>query len=109
MSGVVITVKAYNDIECAICLAVIDSGDLETLECGHPFHKSCIRRWMNYRFPSFRCPCCNKTYNTEFFIPESSNRISTYPSDLVILRQCGITWFFIIIVFSTIVLVVKFL
>ena len=111
MSGITICIpeKVYNNIECSICLAVIDAESMETLECGHPFHKSCIRRWANHQIPTFRCPCCNKEYNTCFFIPDPSNRISTFPSDLVILRQCGIMWLFIIIIFSTIVLAVKFL
>jgi len=111
MSSTIISIpgKAYGTLECSICLNSIDNGTVETLSCGHPFHKSCIRRWISSNFPSFRCPCCNKEYNAGFFIPDPSNRINIYQTDLVILRQCGIMWVFIIIVFSAIVLAVKFL
>lgn len=44
-------------IECAICLETVTSNRSRTLECGHSFHKSCIKRWFS---KSLQCPCCRK-------------------------------------------------
>ena len=42
--------------QCRICIETIKQGDEVRIECGHVFHKHCIR--MNYFSGSVLCPCC---------------------------------------------------
>ena len=41
--------------ECAVCLEMIFSDDIEGLVCGHIFHKKCIKLWQSR---SNLCPIC---------------------------------------------------
>lgn len=51
--------QGIDDGECVICLGVLDPGesDFVRLQCGHAFHKHCIRQWLRKK-PScpYRCP-----------------------------------------------------
>jgi len=49
--------------ECAICLEIIFSDDIEGLLCGHIFHKKCIKSW---RSRSNLCPICG--FDTDLVI-----------------------------------------
>jgi hypothetical protein len=44
-------------MECPICLETIVEQDIDTLECGHSFHKTCMEEYKSYgRIVS--CPIC---------------------------------------------------
>ena len=50
---------------CAICMVVINGGDIRTLACNHSFHTACFAQWSfistdNGVIPS--CPCCRQTF-----------------------------------------------
>ncbi|XP_037923113.1 E3 ubiquitin-protein ligase RHA2B-like [Hermetia illucens] len=45
-----------NSRECTICISNITS-DLTYLDCGHAFHRRCIRKWLN---TSDTCPNCKQ-------------------------------------------------
>lgn len=42
--------------ECCICLSEVAPRFSKTLECGHEFHKRCIRKWLSRG--SLTCPMC---------------------------------------------------
>ncbi len=51
--------KAKEQVECSICLEVINSKDLEITKCGHTFHKTCmtqLKKSSNQRYVD--CPIC---------------------------------------------------
>ena len=41
--------------ECSICLDDIPSNELKTTQCGHHFHKDCIKNWRRMKN---NCPNC---------------------------------------------------
>ncbi|KAL1394855.1 hypothetical protein pipiens_011653 [Culex pipiens pipiens] len=41
--------------ECSICLEGITTVKETKLRCGHPFHDTCIMRWLREHN---RCPMC---------------------------------------------------
>lgn len=42
--------------ECAVCLEEMnEKRTLVKLECGHGYHKECIKRWLSYKD---NCPYC---------------------------------------------------
>ena len=43
---------------CPICYDTIKLRELETLSCGHKFHKECIEPWLKQY--NYRCPICRK-------------------------------------------------
>lgn len=42
--------------ECSICLSAAKPRQCKRLECGHAFHKRCIKRWFGRG--SLTCPMC---------------------------------------------------
>lgn len=47
----------YKNDDCIICLNdYIENNKYSELYCGHTYHTSCIKKWMNYREV---CPLCN--------------------------------------------------
>ena len=49
--------SSYKMIECIICLTdYTENNKYSELYCGHTYHTSCIKKWMNYREI---CPLCN--------------------------------------------------
>eukprot|EP00966_Prymnesium_polylepis_P261356 6036998-Prymnesium_polylepis.1 len=56
----------HGESECSICLEALDRSDssapiLQTLQCGHTFHESCIQKW---RRREWRCPMCRHQCST---------------------------------------------
>ncbi|NXN95862.1 DZIP3 ligase, partial [Rhinopomastus cyanomelas] len=47
--------EASSDDMCAICHDEL-SSDTYKLDCGHHFHRECIRRWLKQH--SSTCPIC---------------------------------------------------
>lgn len=49
--------EAAQSIECCICLAPFENGEIAVLPCDarHNFHKECITSWMEYHVA---CPLC---------------------------------------------------
>ena len=47
----------YKNDECIICLTnYTENNKCSELYCGHTYHTSCIKKWMDYREV---CPLCN--------------------------------------------------
>lgn len=58
------------DEECSICLENICINDIyKKLNCGHIYHKTCIKNWIVYKNKQ-TCPLCNTLVNgmNEFII-----------------------------------------
>lgn len=56
--------KIYHE-NCSICLEQFENNDLIQINCGHIFHKKCLKKWTNTnkkRLMSVRCPLCNYKY-----------------------------------------------
>lgn len=52
--------KAYG--QCSICLISVKTKlNAKQLDCGHYFHKKCIKAWEKY---NKSCPNCRKTFDT---------------------------------------------
>ena len=49
--------------DCSICYEQIDSKTIETLPCGHMFHRICILTWANECSHHFSCPYCKTEYH----------------------------------------------
>ncbi len=43
--------------ECCICYEDCDLKSITVLECGHYYHKECIRNWL---LNNSTCPCCRQ-------------------------------------------------
>jgi hypothetical protein len=71
--------KITKDV-CSICMENIDLLDLNNnclTNCGHLFHKACIKEWstsMNESFPNeyVKCPLCTQALGE---VPESLSRV----------------------------------
>ncbi|XP_043714932.1 E3 ubiquitin-protein ligase RNF165-like [Telopea speciosissima] len=51
-----------NEVDCAICICKIESGDLiRELICDHIFHKGCLDRWIGDGYRPRSCPLCRGT------------------------------------------------
>ena len=48
--------SAGKHAECSICLADVNARVAKQLECGHCFHRRCIKRWFGRG--SLTCPLC---------------------------------------------------
>ena len=52
-------IEDRKDDKCAICLDIFDSDSkVCLLNCGHVFHKDCIKNWVNIKNT---CPTCRVT------------------------------------------------
>ncbi len=45
----------HEDVQCSICMEMIDLGAKKTLNCDHDFHTSCINTWLT---DNDTCPLC---------------------------------------------------
>ncbi len=56
-----------NSPSCVICLSSLNSSEtVETIYCGHTFHKECILSWFNEKPTNPICPFrCNRETNNE--------------------------------------------
>lgn len=48
--------SALRQVECSICMCTIKPRQRKVLECGHSFHRRCIRKWFGRG--SLTCPMC---------------------------------------------------
>lgn len=48
--------SASKHSECCICLAPVKQRQCKQLQCGHGFHKRCIKKWFGRG--SLTCPMC---------------------------------------------------
>ena len=48
--------SASRHVECCICLSQVKSRQRKELQCGHAFHKRCIKKWFGRG--SLTCPMC---------------------------------------------------
>ena len=61
--------KAKAQVECSICLEIIESKDLEMTNCGHSYHKRCLDLLMEAnQFERYvPCPeCREKVWNKKY-------------------------------------------
>ena len=49
--------KAKAQVECSICLEVIQSKDLDMTSCGHSYHKSCLEQLFEASAEERFVPC----------------------------------------------------
>jgi len=66
-----------NHKECCICMCEFEPGErVTTMPCGHCYHSSCIKQWLD---GNNTCPVCRETLATENDVENdedpSSNRI----------------------------------
>ena len=60
--------KAKEQVQCSICLEIIDANDLEITKCGHTFHKNCMTELKKAKSEDryVDCPICRtKLWNNE--------------------------------------------
>ena len=58
--------KTFKNIECAICLDIIDEkgSKVSKTKCNHIFHKSCLDKWIYAQSKCPTCPCCRSSIKT---------------------------------------------
>jgi hypothetical protein len=49
---------ADTDKNCLICMDQLDTKDIRTLRCAHPFHTKCIDKWLKQKIAKGQCPVC---------------------------------------------------
>ena len=54
--------EAEEEKICVICLDTVENEDGVLLDCGHVFHKECIRKWSERKAI---CPLCKNKINLE--------------------------------------------
>ena len=66
--------------ECPICYDLMSKENTQTLNCGHKFHKRCIKKWK--RGNTAKCPMCRGSIQS--LSPESQiSSIASNGSDSV--------------------------
>lgn len=76
--------------DCAVCLASMEEGVVQTLKCGHAYHEPCIHKWL-HKSPG-TCPLCRSTQDSPHPSPPSRFRIDrrTRVPLLVWMWICGV-------------------
>lgn len=65
------------EIECAICLEVIDSSTKKTTRCNHTFHTDCLNQ-----VHTNKCPLCRRALEEYFSTPlAEAFRVGTTPTE----------------------------
>lgn len=65
------------EIECAICLEVIDSSTKKTTRCNHTFHAECLSLVQTNK-----CPLCRRTLEEYFSTPlAEAFRVGSTPTE----------------------------
>lgn len=54
---------AARQVECCICLGPVKRRQTKQLECGHTFHRRCIKKWFGRG--SLTCPMCRSVCLSE--------------------------------------------
>jgi len=52
--------KICDEAECSVCLCDIPKKQIQTLPCGHVFHKMCVKKWTLRGKDT--CPLCRAVY-----------------------------------------------
>lgn len=64
------TAAAEEKVMCGICHQYqTETERLGSTFCGHRFHESCLKRWINMPSSSGECPKCKKEVNMDKFVP----------------------------------------
>ncbi|XP_053561911.1 E3 ubiquitin-protein ligase TTC3 [Bombina bombina] len=66
--------ETYNDEPCIICHDELSLYQVHTLDCGHHFHKHCIKTWLNTQST---CPTCRDHALLPEDFPALSGRMRT--------------------------------
>ena len=54
--------------QCCICTDGFElDSDISALQCGHTFHATCLRQWMEH---SRTCPHCRNKINAKSIVPK---------------------------------------
>ncbi|XP_063812625.1 E3 ubiquitin-protein ligase TTC3 isoform X2 [Pseudophryne corroboree] len=68
------TSESYNDEPCIICHDELKQFPVHFLDCGHCFHKHCIKKWLNTQST---CPTCRDHALLPEDFPALSGRMRT--------------------------------
>ena len=49
------TIRNREEVQCSICMEMIDRTEKKTLNCNHDFHTECVNRWLR---SNDTCPLC---------------------------------------------------
>lgn len=60
--------------ECAVCLDTVKPRQRKQLECGHTFHRRCVRRWFGRGSPT--CPLCRAPCLNDADVAPLSSRLA---------------------------------
>ncbi|XP_075053339.1 E3 ubiquitin-protein ligase TTC3 isoform X2 [Mixophyes fleayi] len=66
--------ESYNDEPCIICHDELKQSPVHRLDCGHCFHKHCIKKWLNTQST---CPTCRDHALLPEDFPALSGRMRT--------------------------------
>lgn len=50
-------------VHCPICLEILDAFNIDTLDCGHRYHKECVQAAVKNKIKV--CPMCRKPFKYE--------------------------------------------
>jgi len=70
-------IRENTDQDCRVCFLPITTC-AETLECGHMFHESCLRRWFVL---NKTCPLCRETVSEAWFMRSPASAPSSFSFD----------------------------
>jgi len=56
--------KSCSTCDCGICLDKINENCI-VLDCGHPFHKECIKEWFEKSPSGYQCSTCRREVNID--------------------------------------------
>jgi len=48
-------INTHEEVQCSICMEMIERTDKKTLNCNHDFHTDCVNRWLT---SNNTCPLC---------------------------------------------------
>ena len=55
-------INNHEEVQCSICMEMIDRTDKKTLTCNHDFHAGCINTWLRTKDT---CPLCRAPQRVE--------------------------------------------
>ena len=55
-------INTHEEVQCSICMEMIDRTDKKTLNCNHDFHADCVNRWLR---SNDTCPLCRAPQREE--------------------------------------------
>ncbi len=67
---------------CPICLISLSTDEVQTLNCGHQFHRNCVQQWFTiFQRTLPRCPICRTEASSGDYIIDESVRRSRVVED----------------------------